>query len=158
MWNQISNCWMCNRMWNWISNWISNFECESESLTNFYAAIFASFLKDLGFSNVLHSLIRVEILQYLSKSWLKYHRIDTDASFLGSIQTQNSIDVVLWSQFFQKISLMSHCGSISAKKIVLMSRCWSKYCLKKIVLWLWYCSEPISLPPESLLLDNFYNT
>ena len=25
-----------------------------------------------------------------------------------------------------------------------MSRCWSKYCLKKIVLWLWYYSEPIS--------------
>ena len=97
------------------------------------------YLKDLGFSNVLHSLIRVEILQYLSKSWWKYHRIDTDASFLGSIHTQNSIDVVLWSQFFQKISLMSHCGSISANKIVLMSRCWSKYRVKKM-----YCDCGIS--------------
>ena len=79
--------------------------------------ISAYFLKDLGFSNVLHSLIRVEILQYLSKSWRKYHRIDADASFLGSIHTQDSIDVVLWFQFCQKISLMSHCGSISAKKL-----------------------------------------
>ena len=79
--------------------------------------ISAYFLKDLGLSNVLHSLIRVEILQYLCKSWRKYHRIDTDASFLGSIHTQNSIDVVLWFQFCQKISLMSYCGSISAKKL-----------------------------------------
>ena len=30
--------------------------------------ISAYFLKDLGFSNVLHSLIRVEILQYFSRS------------------------------------------------------------------------------------------
>ena len=115
--------------------------------------ISAYFLKDLGFSNVLHSLNRIEILQYLSKSCWKYNRIGTDASFLGSIQTQNFIVVVLWFKFFQKISLMSRCGPISTKEIVLISRCWSKYCLKKIVLWLWYCSEPISLPPDLLLLQ-----
>ena len=37
-----------------------------ETRTEF--VISAHYLKDLGFSNVLHSLIRVEILQYLSKS------------------------------------------------------------------------------------------
>ena len=37
-----------------------------ETRTEF--VISAYYLKDLGFSNVLHSLIRVEILQYLSKS------------------------------------------------------------------------------------------
>ena len=47
-----------------------------------------------------------------------------------SILSKNIVDVTLVFNFWQDIELMS--------------RCWSKYWLKNIVLWLWYYSEPIS--------------
>ena len=61
-----------------------------------------------------------------------------------------------WVQFRLNIPLMLYCGFnfvkniifvmlwfIFCQDIVLVSHCLSKYCLKKIVLWLCYYSQPI---------------
>ena len=90
----------------------------------------AYYFQDLGFSNKLIEHICTALVHICS-----IFGFNLDSKFhwcfiVVSILSNNIVDVTLWFNF--------------CHQIVLMSRCWSKYCLKKIVLWLWYYSEPIS--------------